>query len=64
MNKKLYNIYYVTEGYTYTPKYNLNSVNSDGFDAKTIFDDLGFTNIIATKDYVYGIKSDALSRLR
>ncbi|MCX8075371.1 MAG: DUF5050 domain-containing protein [Clostridia bacterium] len=62
-DQNVYNLYYITEGYTYTPKYTLNSINSDGFDNKVVYDNLGFTNIKVTEKYVYGIKDTGLSRL-
>lgn len=61
--QKVYNVYYITEGYTYKPKYTLNTIHSDGFNDKVLYDNLGFTNITTNQDYVYGIKDDLLQRL-
>lgn len=61
--QKVYNLYYITEGYTYNPKYTLNSINSDGFNDKTVYDNIGIADIISTDKYVYGIKDTGLYRL-
>lgn len=61
-SQKVYNVYYVTEGYTYNPVYSLNSIHSDGFEDKLLFQNSGMYNIKSSKDYVYGIKDNKLYR--
>lgn len=60
--QKVYNMYYVTEGYTYDPVYSLNSVRSDGFNDTLIYQNSGMHDIVSKKDYIYGIKNGALCR--
>lgn len=60
--QKVYNMYYVTEGYTYDPVYSLNSVRSDGFNDTLIYQNSGMHYIISKNDYIYGIKNGALCR--
>ena len=63
LNKQnIYNIYYVLEGYTYNPMYSLSSINSDGFNDKTVYSNSGLVDIQATKDYIYGLKGSSLCR--
>jgi len=61
--QKIYNVYYVTEGYTYDQVYSLNKIHSDGFEEETIYQNSGLADIIVTKDYVYGIKQKGVYRL-
>lgn len=61
--QKVYNIYYITEGYTYNPKYTLNSIHSDGFSDKVLDDNLGYKSIVTNQNYVYGLKDTGLYRL-
>ncbi len=61
--QKVYNVYYVTEGYTYNPVYTLNSIYSNGFNNKTVFVNSGLTNIVVDSEYIYGIKDGGLYRL-
>lgn len=62
-NQSVYKIYYITEGYTYDPKYTLNYMDSNGFNNETLIDNIGISNILVTKDYIYGIKSESLCRI-
>lgn len=62
--QQVYNVYYVTEGYTYTPVYSLNSINSNGFNDKTLYYNSGLTNVQIDNDYVYGIKDEGIYRLK
>ena len=59
----VYDIYYVTDGYTYDPVYSLNSVKSNGFEDLVIYQDVGITDIYSTSKYIYGIKADSLYRV-
>ena len=60
----VYNIYYVTEGYTYDPVYTLNSIYSNGFEDKTVYSNSGLTNIEISGEYIYGTKEGGLYRLK
>lgn len=55
-NQKVYNMYYVTEGYTYDPVYSLNSIRTDGFNDTLIYQNSGMHDIISKNNYIYGIK--------
>ena len=61
-NQKVYNMYYVTEGYTYDPVYSLNSIRTDGFNDNLIYQNSGMHDIISKNNYIYGIKNGALCR--
>ncbi|MDO4283405.1 MAG: DUF5050 domain-containing protein [Clostridia bacterium] len=61
--QKVYNIYYVTEGYTYDPVYSLSSIHSDGFDEKVVYSNSGLSDIFVTKDFIYGLKQKGVYRL-
>ena len=60
--QKVYNMYYVTEGYTYDPVYSLSLIRTDGFNDKLIFQNSGMHNIISKDEYIYGIKNESLCR--
>jgi hypothetical protein len=60
----VYDIYYISEGYTYEPKYSLNTMKSSGFEQDIIYKDLGFINILNTKEYIYGIESGKIVRMK
>ena len=62
--QKIYNVYYVTEGYTYNPVYTLNSIYSNGFEDKTVYSNSGLTNIKVSGDYIYGTKEGGVYRLK
>lgn len=62
--QQVYNVYYVSEGYTYTPVYSLNSINSNGFNDKTLYYNSGLTNVQVDNDYIYGIKDEGIYRLK
>ncbi|MDD2376338.1 MAG: DUF5050 domain-containing protein [Clostridia bacterium] len=59
----VYNMYYVSIGYTYTPKSSLNSIKSNGFEEVSIYKDLGFSHINPNGEYIYGIKDTSISKL-
>ena len=62
-SQKVYNVYYVTEGYTYNPVYTLNSIYSNGFEDKIVYSNSGLTNITVSGDYIYGTKESGLYRI-
>lgn len=61
--QKVYNVFYVTEGYTYDPVYSLSSIHSDGFDEKSVYSNSGLSDISVEKDYIYGLKQKGVYRL-
>lgn len=61
--QKVYNVYYVTEGYTYDPVYSLNKIHSDGFNDKSVYSNSGLTNIQIDNNFVYGMKEDGIYRI-
>lgn len=63
-SQKVFNVYYVTEGYTYNPVYTLNSIYTNGFGDKTVFSNSGLTNIKISGEYIYGIKEGGIYRLK
>ena len=62
--QEVYNIYYVTEGYTYNPVYTLNSIYSNGFEDKIVFSNSGLTDIKVSDGYIYGIKEEGIYRIK
>ena len=58
--QKVYNVYYVTEGYTYNPTYSLNSIYSNGINDSILASNIGMMDICVTKDFVVGIKENKL----
>ena len=63
-SQKVFNVYYVTEGYTYNPVYTLNSIYTNGFGDKTVFPNSGLTNIKISGEYIYGTKEGGIYRLK
>lgn len=59
----VYDMYYVSVGYTYSPKSSLNKIKSNSFDETLVYKDLGFTNIKVNNEYIYGIRENSLCRL-
>lgn len=62
--QKVFNVYYVTEGYTYNPVYTLNSIYTNGFGDKTVFANSGLTDIKISGEYIYGSKEGGIYRLK
>ncbi len=61
--QKVYQLYYVTEGYTYDPVYSLNSIHSDSFEDKSIYQNSGMHSIQIDEEYIYGMKGNGLYKL-
>jgi len=59
----VYNMYYVSIGYTYSPKSSLNSIKSNGFEELSVYKDLGFSHINPNGEYIYGIRDTSISKL-
>jgi len=59
----VYNMYYVSVGYTYEPKSSLSSIKSSGFEESSVCKNLGFTHINPEGEYIYGIKDTSISKL-
>lgn len=60
IDQSVYNVYYITEGYTYDPQYSLSSIYSNGFNDTVLLSNIGFTNIKINSNYVLGIKGEKL----
>lgn len=63
-SQQVYNVYYVTEGYTYDPVYSINSITSSGFNDSLYYLNSGLVNISVDNDYIYGLKEDGLYRVK
>ena len=61
-NQDIYNIFFVTEGYTYDPVYSVSSILSSGEYETSVLPSSGLAEISVTPDYIYGIKEDKLCR--
>lgn len=59
----VYDMYYVSVGYTYSPKSSLNSMKSNGFEETLVYKDLGFSHITPYGENIYGIKDDSIVKL-
>jgi len=59
----VYDMYYVSVGYTYEPKTSLNSIKSSGFEEALVSKDLGFSHINPNGEYIYGIKNNSIAML-
>lgn len=62
--QKVYNVYYVTEGYTYDPVYSLNLILSNGFNDSIYYSNSLLTSINVDKEYIYGIKNNGIYRIK
>lgn len=62
--QKIYNVYYVTEGYTYDPVYSLNLILSNGFNDSIYYSNSLLTNVSLDKEYIYGIKNEGVYRIK
>jgi hypothetical protein len=63
-DQKVYGIYYLTAGYTYEPNYSLNYIASDGFDDKTVAENVNLSSVLTTQEYIYGIKNNGLYSIK
>ena len=63
-SQDVYNVFYVTEGYTYDPVYSLNSILSNGFNDSIYYSNSLLTNISLDKEYIYGIKNEGIYRIK
>ena len=62
-NQEVYNMYFLTEGYTYDPKTSLNLITTDSLSESTIAKNIGFTNITQYENFIYGIKENGLYKI-
>lgn len=62
-SQAVYNIYFVTEGYTYDPIYSISSISSLGENEKTVLPSSNIDDIIVEKDYIYGVRDGAVCRV-
>lgn len=61
--QEVYDMYYMSVGYTYSPNSSLNSIKSNSFEEKLLYKDLGFSHIKPNGEYIYGIKDTSISKL-
>lgn len=61
--QNIYNVFYVTEGYTYDPVYSLNKVQTNGFNDQVVLDSCGLSSIQVDNEYIYGIKGSSICRI-
>ena len=59
-NQTVYNVYYITEGYTYSPKYSLSSIYSNGNSDKLLLSDVGMSQIKITPSLIIGVKDSRI----
>lgn len=64
-NQKVYNMYFLSEGYTYEPNTSLNTMKTSGLEETevTIAKNIGFTSIMEYGDYIFGLKENALYKI-
>lgn len=62
-DQKVYNVFYITEGYTYDPTYSLSKIQTNGFKDQVVFESCGLTNIQVDDKYIYGLKSSGIYRI-
>lgn len=62
-NQSIYNILYVTEGYTYDPVYSLSSILSSGDEDKSILPSSNLREISVTEESYYGIRDGVLCKI-
>ncbi len=62
-DQAVYNIYFVTEGYTYNPTYSVSSITSLGQDEENILPSSNISQIVVEEDYLYGIRDGAVCRI-
>lgn len=62
-DQAVYNIYFVTEGYTYDPVYSISSISSLGENEESILPSSNIDCIIVEEDYLYGIRKGVICRI-
>lgn len=62
-DQAVYNIYFVTEGYTYNPTYSISSITSLGQNEKNILPSSNIDQIHVEKDYIYGLKDGTICKI-
>lgn len=64
-NQKVYNMYFLSEGYTYEPKTSLKMINTLGLEETevSIAKNIGFTSIMEENEYIYGLKENGLYKV-
>lgn len=62
-DQAVYNIYFVTEGYTYDPVFSISSISSLGQNEKAILPSSNIDNVIVDENYLYGIKKGVLCKI-
>ena len=59
----VYDIFFVTEGYTYDPVYSVNKMESSGDKEENILPSSNYRKIDVTEDSIYGIKDKSLWKI-
>ncbi len=59
----VYNIYFITEGYTYDSVYSISSITSLGENETSILPSCNIEKVIVEQDFLYGIRDGALCRV-
>ena len=59
----VYNIYFITEGYTYDPVYSISSITSLGENETSILPSCNIEKVIVEQDFLYGIRDGTLCRV-
>ena len=62
-DQAVYNIYFVTEGYTYDPVYSISSISSLGQDEKSILPSSNISSVIVDEDYLYGVRKGVICKI-
>lgn len=62
-DQAVYNIYFVTEGYTYDPVYSISSISSLGENEKAILPSSNIDYVTVEKDFLYGIRKGILCKI-
>ncbi len=59
-NQSIYNILFVTEGYTYNPSYSVNSILSSGENEKNFLPESNLEQITVTQNLYYGLRDGVI----
>ena len=60
----VYNIYFITEGYTYDPVYSISSITSLGENETSILPSCNIEKVTVKEEYLYGIRDGALCNIK
>lgn len=63
-DQAVYNIYFITEGYTYDPVYSISSITSLGENETSILPSCNVEKVIVEEEYLYGIREGAICKIK